>query len=573
MIFELSIGWSSHQHYIRDFLEDYFASLHVSANVTQTSGAINIEADAKDAAFADALGTLESVLPYSFFMGAVTHRSKEGSFTCKPKRTKAPLPLNLGLCPRCEKQLRQSRDALTHCAFCGPRYSLSLPDAPPLIDEAYIRSAAEALKALKRVGLGTLFGERHLSLMERSEGDGYLLYGRPEHLGRDFALTAEERAALLSIERPLMQLATQSEAMQERFGGAVWVKCVDEAVGMLLFDALEGVDALWCSRAEAEVHVNFAPPISAQKELRVALYKEARLMIEGERVWTPCMMERPHDTLIYTPTLCAVREGEAHRIDATERFEAAKTTKVLVLEGSECTLEHSNMKPFKVAHATLRAVGATHGFLGQSAVGLYFEGDELSFHFDNGVHVTQVVPSIGFEPQHLIERLRTLREGSDRLVARLERENDALWAVLTRIEQERLGLFDAAALVCGCPDAHALGREALKFGGKGGTKVDCTLGEDHRFHPYAFLSSLLSYRLAGVERVMLSYSLYESLADYAAATLLELKTRAKATHIIMSGASCAQASFFSRLTSKCTPLYAKGVPIGSDSAVLGALYM
>ncbi|MBN2894418.1 MAG: hypothetical protein JXK05_00805 [Campylobacterales bacterium] len=571
MIFELRIGWASHQTYIRAFLDDFFSQQGVYTNISQTHEAIVIEADADDTAFAQALATLESVLPYSFFMGSVTHRVKEGSFVCRSNQPKASPPLNLGLCPRCETTLRQSRDALKHCDFCGPRYTLSLMGARPVIDDAYIRRAADALLGGASVYLDTLFGVRTLSLPEHAQGEGYLLYGALEHLGRDFALTADERAALLSIERPLMQLATQSEAMQERFGNVLWVKCVDEAVGMLLFDALEGVDALWCSNARASLHVSFAPHIPTQKELHVALYQEVRLIIKGERVWTPCAVQRPHDTLIYTDTLCAVREGEAHRIDATERFTQAKTSKVLMLEGSLEVPPHANTQTFSAAQGALRAALWTHGFSGQSSVGLYFEGDDLSFYFDNTLHVTQVIPSIAFEPQMLIERLRSLREGSNRLMARLEHEDGALWAILQRIEQEGLGLFDAAALVCGLADARALEREALKFSGKGGIKVDCTLGEDHRFHPYALLGSLLSYRVAEVDRVLLCYSLYESLADYAASTLLELKSRAKAAHIVLTGASGAQASFFSRLHSKCAPLYAKGVPIGSDSAVLGAL--
>jgi hydrogenase maturation factor HypF (carbamoyltransferase family) len=118
-------------------------------------------------------------------------------------------------------------------------------------------------------------------------------------------------------------------------------------------------------------------------------------------------------------------------------------------------------------------------------------------------------------------------------------------------------------------------KEAMKFVGKGGIQID-THVKDNRFDHAAFLASIVSYQLAGVSTSILSYSIFESFGDYFNDILQELKSKTKATEIVLCGTHFANQSLFSRMQRnlKMTPpLMNKNYPIGKENAVVGGVFL
>ncbi len=581
MIFELRIGWDSHHTYIRDFLEDFFQTQGVNANVIQTRDAIVIETDAADGGLENVLNLLGTSMPYSCFMGSTSHRFVEDAFTCKEKSPRLPLELNLGLCPSCEKKLFQSYDPMTCCEHCGPHYTQlsGLHVKPDVTLAQRMAEAAASLVEGKSVAIKTLFGWRRFSPLEEVSGDGFVMQVNPAMLGEDFVLTPDENAALLSLEKPMMLISTRSETLKKLCGNAIACQCPDEAFTHLFAYELRrlGVASLWCenARSDADVVIAFEGDVTEQKPLRLARFKERRFVVSGERAIFPSRIKSRGDTLVCAEPLAAVGSNGSHRIDRMECFDEAVSSRLNILEGSACDLTHSNTHTFTAADGAILGALASHERIGESAVAFWFEGDAVSFHYYNGTHVTTVVPPLAFEPSVLLERIRTLKEGSDRLLDNVKAQNTELYAQIELIQNENLGFFEAVSLLCDIGDGgfEALNKEALKFMGKGGTQVDCHRDEN-RFHPYAFLGSIISYRMAGVEPTMLAYSVFESLGDYAVDILTQLKQRSKAAHTVLCGSQIAQASLFARIDSKLAgTLTNRSFPIGRDGAVVGGIWL
>jgi len=159
----------------------------------------------------------------------------------------------------------------------------------------------------------------------------------------------------------------------------------------------------------------------------------------------------------------------------------------------------------------------------------------------------------------------------------VEKNHTQLYALLLKIEQSNVNLFEAAAIILGLEEESFEGvmKEALKFIGKGGLQID-TKVEDNRFNHVAFLASIISYRLAGVDSVYLSYSIFESFGDYFSELLTEIKSKTKATEIVLCGSYFASQSLFSRLQrnlKNTPPLLNMSYPIGKENCVVGGVFI
>lgn len=444
--------------------------------------------------------------------------------------------------------------------------------------------SAKALSEGKSVLMKTTFGWRrfYVPTAQNVSEASVLLHCNHKDLMDDLSLTKQEIEAFFSLEKPMLKVAVQAEGLKAIFGNVTRCKIPDEAFTLLLSRELNALHIDYvafesCGEgSEADYRVGFDLPLAVQSEMECFIGGEARFVKAGERVSFPARVASAVDTLSVTENLVAVKQGETHTISRMEHFEGATASKMNLLEGCESVAEHSNTHAFSTAQGAMRGALASHGLTGR-AVGVYFEGDRVDFLHFNGTHLTHVVPSIAFEPGRLIETLASLREGSDRLIANIDKNHPDFYAVLRWIETGELSLFDAAAAVIGLKGHgfDAIDNQALQFMGKGGTQIDTAMG-DTRFNPYAMLASLISYKMADVEPIMLSYSLFESLGDYFVDILTQLQEKAKAEHIVLCGAQIGQTSLYSRIMQKMKghpPLVNRSFPIGSEGAVVGGIYL
>lgn len=642
MAFSLSIEFSSHQDYMRGYLERFFAKEGVEANVYQQPGMIVMEADTGQRRLETALTRLGEQLPASVFMHSSSHRIDDTPFVPATPLRSEPLPLNLGLCPQCRAEMldpgsRRYYYPFTGCACCGPQYAFAqmhpfvrpntvfsffLPckacetelernpfrrDYPlischdcgipvemlhkgksryanaPETFKTLFEIAAKVLSEGKMLLVKTTFGYRKFTLADKASETSTLLHINPESMADDLSLTPQEVHALASLEKPLLKVALKSEALKAHFGPAVYAKLPDEGMTMLLAQELKALGLHYVAYAPADADdacdylVTFDLPISSQSEMVMAVNREGRLVVQGERVSFPARLDVGGDTLGIAGDLAAVPEGDTHLVDRIDRFEAAKTNRIALLEGSENPVAHANVHTFTASLGALMSALYSHGIRDEKAVGVYFEGASVCFDYFSGHGITTVVPPVAFETAGLTERLSGLREGSERLMGNLARNAPELLDILKRAEDENLPFFETLSLLCalGSGGFETLDDAALTFMGKGGTQVDCHL-KDSRFNPYAVIGSLLSYRAAGVESVMLSYSLFESLGDYFTETLQQLADKANAPHVVLCGRNALQTSLHSRILQKMktrTPIVNRSFPAGTEGAIAGSVFL
>ncbi|MDD2838969.1 MAG: hypothetical protein PHX59_08410, partial [Sulfuricurvum sp.] len=92
----------------------------------------------------------------------------------------------------------------------------------------------------------------------------------------------------------------------------------------------------------------------------------------------------------------------------------------------------------------------------------------------------------------------------------------------------------------------------------------------------AFLSSIISYQMAGVDSVYLSYSIFESFGDYFSELITEIKGKTKATEVALCGSYFGGQSLFSRIQRnfKTTPVLMNvNYPIGKENCVVGGVFI
>jgi len=399
-----------------------------------------------------------------------------------------------------------------------------------------------------------------------------------EHL----MLVEQEFNALLSIERPLLRVATKSDAIKRVYGSSVLVKYPDDGMTMLLAaqavkHGLEYLAYTECdSNEEADFLVDFDMPINTQKDTKLFINQDTKLFVSGERILYPAYVENDLNRITVAHDLACVKVDNKNIIDSFEVFEPAKTAEIYVLDTEEdFESGHPNEKQFNQYEASMLSVLAEHNKIGEKAIGVHFDGS-LNFLYYNGKKVINAVPAIPFESKNLWEKIRTLRDGSDRLVENYKKSYPEVWARLDSLEGD-MDIFEVTAITLGLEDESldGISAEAVSFLGKGGLQID-TKVKDNRFDNYAFLTSIMSYQLGDVENNFMCYSIYESFGDYIGELVPQLCEKVGSNILVLTGETFANQSLYGRIQKTLgqkNPLMNKNFPIGKENAVHGALYL
>jgi hydrogenase maturation protein HypF len=402
--------------------------------------------------------------------------------------------------------------------------------------------------------------------------------GFNEHL----MLVEQEFNALLSIERPLLRVATKSDAIKRIYGSSVLVKYPDDGMTMLLAaevvkHGLDYLSYIECeSDEDADYLVDFDMPINTQKDIRLFINQDTKLFVSGERVVYPSIVPDNKSRISVAHDLACVKVEEENIIDSFDVFESATTSEILILDTEEdFESGHSNEKHFEQYKASMLSVLAEHDKVGQKAIGVHFDGS-LNFLYYNGKEVINAVPSIPFESDNLWEKIRTLRDGSDRLVNNYKKAYPEVWERLDNLEGD-MDIFEVTAITLGLEDEtfEGISSEAVSFLGKGGLQID-TKVKDNRFDNYAFLTSIMSYQLGDVENNFMCYSIYESFGDYIGELVPQLCDKVGSNILVLTGETFANQSLYGRIQKTLgqkNPLMSKNFPIGKENAVHGAMYL
>jgi hydrogenase maturation protein HypF len=640
MAFTLEVMTSFSQPTIKNYLISTIRSFGIKAVVHQQKNRIICAFDGSDEKLQECVDMIALTLPASCFMTSSRHYEMEGEPETIPDFT-LEYPLGLGLCPSCHKEMfdpssRRYYYPFTQCTHCGGQYAFfeHYPYTRANTALSYVKScsvceeesltfgrrekqvlnschecgipvklthkdkeryandagsfrtlfevAAKALRDGKTLLMKTTMGYRRFHRSEGLEEDSVLMVTNAMKITEFCSLINDEFNALISIERPILHVALKDETLRSTFGTSIDVKYPDEGFSILLAKELSllGLDYILYealeSSCEADFVMDFDLEINTQSDMHLFINKDIKFIASGERVTFPSRLPYGRDTLSIAHSLVGIKDKNGVLFDQMGRFGSASTLKVNQLETETPAVESANFHPISADEASFMSVIAEHNKFGTKVVGAYFEG-EPSFLYYDGKKVIRVVPPKHFSPIGLIDALKTLREGSDRLIANVEKNHPELYALLLKIENSDVNLFGATAMILGLEEESFKGvmKEALKFIGKGGLQID-TKVEDNRFNHVAFLSSIISYRLAGVDSVYLSYSIFESFGDYFSELLNEIKGKTKASDIVLCGGYFASQSLFSRMQRnlKATPLLLNvNYPIGKENCVVGGVFL
>lgn len=640
MAFVLEIGYETHQKTIPNTLISLFRQFGIEGSVTHENGLIVCSLNGSHPRLQEALEKAGELLPASIFLRGSRHRFDDRIHDTLPEFMPT-LPLGLGVCPQCQKEMFDPASQryyypFTSCKNCGGQYGMferypyvrdntqlrfSLPceacsaelsenpfrfaypqigchrcgikvafrEGENLLEAAdaasfkvLFEAAAGAIVAGKRLRLKSTMGYRTFYRSEQFCSGSVLMLFNASKMMSLLSLIDEEFNALMSIERPILHAALRDEELISHVGHSADVQYPDDGFALLLCRELLqlGLDTVAyeiCDEAAVcDATVDFDRNVRTQSPMRLFMNKETRFIAEGERVSFPAYLASSADVASFAHNLVALGQGEGMIIDRTESFTGTTTSRINALEGEELPFSHNNIHRFEQDSASFMAVLSENGLRSCSAVGAYFD-ESITFLYAKNGHITRVIPSEAFEGKGLIDRIRTLREGSDRLVENLRLNHSGLYRIVETIETSGAGLLEAAAMIIGLedPGAYALMRESLHFSGKGGVQIDTRL-KDNRFDGVAFLASIISYKIADVPSNLLCYSVFESLGDYFSDILTELKNRSKAERIVLCGSGFANQSLYSRVVrnlKQTPPVLARSFPIGRENGVLGGIYL
>ncbi len=641
MAFVLEIETSFTQNYIKNYIISIIRRYGINAVVKQDQPSIKCAFASEHEKLQECLEAIAQELPASLFFKSSRHYEIEGEPTELPE-IENKYPVNIGLCPSCQKEMfdvssRRYYYPFISCSCCGGNHSFVLSYPYERINTSFkfiapcqkcqdeqecvgfkerhainschecgvpvrlvnktseryandtgsfrtmFEVAAKAIDDNKKLLVKTTFGYRIFYKADKLNNDSILLMINASKITDHLSLITEEYQALLSIERPVLNVTLKNKELKEVIGvNTSYVKYPDEGFTMLLGAELQrlGVDYIAYEECDencdADMLMDYDLEVKAQSDMRLFLNKDDLFIAEGHRVSFPSHNFSAQSLVSVAHGYVGLPREEKMLFDTMENFDSIHVHKANVLEGVDEKF-HENQKIFLQDEASFLSVIAEHNAFDKKCVGAYF--DEIpSFLYYDGKNVLRVVPPKEFDGSKIIEDIATLREGSDRLIINLKENLPDIYAKLVSLqEKEFVKLFEAVAILLGIKDESMRGvtKEAMRFVGKGGIQID-THVSDNRFDNTAFLASIISYQLAGVETSILAYSIFESFGDYFNDILQELKAKTKATEIVLCGAHFANQSLFSRIQRnlKMTPpLMNKNYPIGKENAVVGGIFL
>jgi len=635
----IEFTFQSDKAYIATLCQAVAEKCGISLELAQSRDKLTLVLPSEDSALESFLETLENTLPASIYLKQSSHRTETEKPTLHESVTN-DLPVDLSLCPTCQKEMfdvssRRYYYPFTSCNACGGRHAFletypftreksvmkfmkpcaaceeemranPLRKDYPLIsciecgiplrmvdkkseryanDKGTYRTlfevSARAIAKGKTVVMKTLHGYRKFYKPEgKTDPEAILFIADVNALNRHLMIVVQEFNALLSIERPLLRVATKSNEAKAHFGSSVWTKYPDDGMSMLLARELinAGLEYIVYEPCDEEEEANFLVdfdlPVTPQKDFKLFINQDTSLLIDGERSIFPQLVQegKPGRVSVAAGLACVDTE-EGKIIDRPEHFDKIPAREVYVAEGEKIVLE--NAKPFSVAKAAMLSVLAEHDKLHESAIGVHFD-DRLHFLYYNQKEVIDVVPPKAFEADNLLTEIATLREGSDRLVENFRAKFPALYERLDNLSGE-VDLFKVTAILLELENESfdGISEMALSFLGKGGMQID-TKVKDNRFNDYAFLASLMSFKLSGAEQAILCYSIYESFGDYIADIATQLLAKTKAPTLTLSGTTFANQSLWGRIQRNLAlkkPLLNKNYPMGRENSVCGAQFL
>jgi len=640
MYFVFQLGFSSNKSYISSLVQAYSQKIGIEIEVYQNSKVIMLLAKQDDEKLEIFLKGLEEVLPASLYLGQSQHAfvdekpnlplAKKSITPCNiapcPTCQKEMFEVSSSRyyypftsCNSCGGQhpfldhypytrANSSMKFLVPCESCNQELNANaMRKNYPLISciecgitvkmvdkksERYANDkgsyrklfevSAKAIEKGKTVLVKTLNGYRKFfKPTTQNAQETILLMTSANGLNNHLMMVTQEFNALLSIERPILRVSTKSDELKALYGSSSLVKYPDEGMTILLARELLNLGLEYIAYEEADSNtqadflVDFDIPINFQKDTRLFINQDTKFFISGERIVFPLEIDQKFPVVSLAHELMAAEIEDKTIIDSMSLFQSITGDGVNILETEAFESGHNNEQTFEQWRGAMLSVLAEHQHIGQKVIGIHFD-KSLYFLYYNGKEVINVVPPNPFDADSMFEHISNLRDGSDRLVENYKNKFPKITERIENLEGEN-DIFSITAMMLELEEEsfEGISSKALEFMGKGGIQID-THVQDNRFDNYAFLASVMSYKLADVDAELMCYSIFESFGDYVSEIVSQLTQKTRTETITFTGETFANQALFARIErhmGRKKLLFPQNLPIGKESAVYGGLYL
>jgi hydrogenase maturation factor HypF (carbamoyltransferase family) len=497
MAFVLELETSFTQSYIKNYIVGIIRKYGINAKVEQNKEKIICAFPSEHEKLQECLDSIAQQLPASLFLNSSKSYENDEVVESLPEMQNTH-PLNLGLCPSCQKELfdvssRRYYYPFTSCSCCGGNYSflnsypytrantsfkfispcdkcndemqndgfrqthhinscnsccvpvrmLSKSSERYANDAGSFRTmfevAAKALNDNKRLLVKTTFGYRVFYKVENMNANSILMMINAAKITDHLSLITEEFNTLLSIERPILNVTLKNEKLKTILGvNTSYVKYPDDGFCILLSTELQklGFDFIAYEDADEDTSAD----IIMDYDLEINPQNDMRVFLNKDILF--------------------IAEGERVTFPSTN-FEAKS---VLSVANGYIGIPYNDKMLFdkmdhfdsikvdeakvldgdeEVYHSNQKIIMPDEAsFLSVIAEHNIFDkrcvgayfDEEPSFLYYDGKNVLRVVPPKHFDASKIIEDISNLREGSDKLIQNLSKNLPEIYAKLENLQ-------------------------------------------------------------------------------------------------------------------------------------------
>jgi hydrogenase maturation factor HypF (carbamoyltransferase family) len=497
MAFVLQLQTQSKQFYIQNYVVAILREFGIFADVKRENDTLSFSMDETNPKIQEALEKIAAVLPASLFLNSSSNVTTEENLTAMAELD-LRYPLNLGLCPSCQKELfdvssRRYYYPFISCSCCGGNYSFvsSYPykrentsmkfirpcenchnemQKPGLRESHALNSchecgipvrmvsksaqryandagsfrtmfevAAKAIVDHKRLLVKTTFGYRLFYEAKLWHSDAVFLMINASKITDNLALITEEFHALLSIERPIMHVTLKDEKLKEIAGAnTAYVKYPDEGFTILLATELQKLGVAYI--AYEDVDEDCEADIKIDYDLELDAQQDMRFFLNKDThfIAEGDRVSFPSLNLRAKNIVSIAEEYAGIPQGDTMFFDKMHHLQNIAVMGAN-VLEGDKER----YHEKQRYFSADEGaFMAVIAEHELFGtkavgayfDEEPSFLYYDGKNVLRIVPPKHFKSSNILAEIASLREGSDRLVENLQKQLPDVYAKLEALQ-------------------------------------------------------------------------------------------------------------------------------------------
>ncbi len=503
-----------------------------------------VEADEKELEeFSD---VLSKFIPHSLFLKGVEVNAVDKMPLLDNKLPNFPRR-QMPFCPRCQQEALKSYNPFKKCEGCGydvKESVLTLKNFAKVIrgdNKTIFQELAKVIKNGGKVKIKTFNGYKKISLPNEKnfkslKGDFEILCADLQGADELFALTKSQTLALGSFEKPILELATDAKAIKRYpfFSqlGFVRVRLSDDLILELLMHSLKdaGVSEVLLEDSndteQLNVELDFESEIRPLKALEVMTLSNGEIILKkGERSLLPKADWIEAKTVIkaFSDNFVAINyENEIVVYKKEKELPECKNT--FTLDGSA--------SGYEAAHGAFYSIVNEHRLYEQTSCGIYLSkvhSDRVMVYSKRFGLVDYLQFDMNFPStkEELFEMLSQGDENSKKLVNNY-RAKFPLLCKDDMIFDQKMGdiykLWGVASLLLGYEKsgnvkkaAKTLTGYAYRFKGKKGPRIDYKLRQREnkpKLDGLKMLKTAMSFRLAGIDEMTLSFGVVESFAEF-----------------------------------------------------------